>query len=66
VAALDQFVRVTSLVDPATRLLRPGMIWRALRARRRRLDGIGKRDGAVSARAEASPTDAADYSVLSW
>lgn len=66
VAALDQFVRVTSLVDPATRLLRPGMIWRALRARRTRQDGIGKRHGAVSARAEASPTDAADYSVLSW
>jgi hypothetical protein len=34
VAVVDQFVRVTSLVDPATRLLRPGMIWRAARARR--------------------------------
>jgi flavin-dependent dehydrogenase len=33
-AALDQFVRVTSLVDPATRLLRPGMLWRAARAKR--------------------------------
>lgn len=33
-AVVDQFVRVTSLVDPATRLLRPGMIWRAARARR--------------------------------
>jgi flavin-dependent dehydrogenase len=33
-AALDQFVRVTSLVDPATRLLRPGMLWRAARANR--------------------------------
>ena len=29
---VDQFIRVTSLVDPATRLLRPGMIWRAVRA----------------------------------
>jgi 2-polyprenyl-6-methoxyphenol hydroxylase-like FAD-dependent oxidoreductase len=33
-AAADQFIRVTSLVDPATRLLRPGMLWRAARARR--------------------------------
>jgi 2-polyprenyl-6-methoxyphenol hydroxylase-like FAD-dependent oxidoreductase len=32
-AALNQFVKVTSLVDPATRLLRPAMIWRAARAR---------------------------------
>ncbi|OJZ75797.1 2-polyprenyl-6-methoxyphenol hydroxylase-like oxidoreductase [Mycobacterium paraffinicum] len=33
-AALNQFIRVTSLVDPATRLLRPNMIWRAARGRR--------------------------------
>jgi hypothetical protein len=33
-ATADQFIRVTSLVDPATRLLRPGMIWRVARAKR--------------------------------
>lgn len=33
-AALNQFIRVTSLVDPATRLLRPSMMWRAARGRR--------------------------------
>jgi len=38
---------VTSLVDPATRLLRPALMWRAARAnQRRRPDGIGQRDGA--------------------
>jgi 2-polyprenyl-6-methoxyphenol hydroxylase-like FAD-dependent oxidoreductase len=35
-AALDQFFRVTSLVDPATRLLRPSMVWRAAWAKHRR------------------------------
>jgi 2-polyprenyl-6-methoxyphenol hydroxylase-like FAD-dependent oxidoreductase len=35
-AAADQFIRVTSLVDPATRLLRPGMLWRAARVKRHR------------------------------
>jgi len=34
--ALNQFFRVTSFVDPAIRLLRPGMIWRAARANHRR------------------------------
>jgi 2-polyprenyl-6-methoxyphenol hydroxylase-like FAD-dependent oxidoreductase len=34
-AALDQFVRVTSLVDPATQLLRPSMVWRAAWAKHR-------------------------------
>ncbi|WP_156763644.1 FAD-dependent oxidoreductase [Mycobacterium scrofulaceum] len=37
-AALNQFIRVTSLVDPATRLLLPNMIWRAARARRSDID----------------------------
>jgi 2-polyprenyl-6-methoxyphenol hydroxylase-like FAD-dependent oxidoreductase len=34
--AVDRFVRVTALIDPATRLLRPGMLWRAAMANRRR------------------------------
>ncbi|MCV7245189.1 FAD-binding protein [Mycobacterium mantenii] len=34
--AVDRFVRVTALIDPATRLLRPGMMWRAALANRRR------------------------------
>jgi 2-polyprenyl-6-methoxyphenol hydroxylase-like FAD-dependent oxidoreductase len=33
---LNQFARVTSLVDPATRLLRPSMVWRAALAKHRR------------------------------
>jgi 2-polyprenyl-6-methoxyphenol hydroxylase-like FAD-dependent oxidoreductase len=33
-ATADQFIRVTSLVDPAIRLLRPSMVWRATRAKR--------------------------------
>ena len=35
-AAVDQFSRVTALLDPATRLLRPGMMWRAAAANYRR------------------------------
>jgi 2-polyprenyl-6-methoxyphenol hydroxylase-like FAD-dependent oxidoreductase len=44
-AAVDQFVRVTALIDPATRLLRPSIIWRAARAtQRRRLHRVDQRD----------------------
>jgi len=35
-AAVEQFFRVTALLDPATRLLRPSMIWRVARANHRR------------------------------
>ena len=46
--AVNQFVRVTSLVDPATRLLRPAIMWRAARANdRRRPEGIDQREGAA-------------------
>jgi 2-polyprenyl-6-methoxyphenol hydroxylase-like FAD-dependent oxidoreductase len=34
-AALNQFARVTALVDPATRLLQPSMMWRAALAKHR-------------------------------
>jgi 2-polyprenyl-6-methoxyphenol hydroxylase-like FAD-dependent oxidoreductase len=50
--ALDRFMRVTSLVDPATRLLRPAMIWRAARARRRRPEQL---DAPAGVLAEAIP-----------
>ncbi|WP_431523725.1 FAD-dependent oxidoreductase [Mycobacterium shigaense] len=35
-AAVERFVRVTALIDPASRLLRPGIMWRAALANRRR------------------------------
>ncbi len=52
--AVNQFARVTSLVDPATRLLRPAIMWRAARANdRRRPDGIDQRDGAAGVLADS-------------
>jgi 2-polyprenyl-6-methoxyphenol hydroxylase-like FAD-dependent oxidoreductase len=51
---LDQFIRVTSLVDPATRLLRPGMLWRAARVKRhRQRHGIDQRDGVAAVLADS-------------
>jgi 2-polyprenyl-6-methoxyphenol hydroxylase-like FAD-dependent oxidoreductase len=35
-SAVNQFTKVTGLVEPATRLLRPSMLWRAALANRRR------------------------------
>jgi 2-polyprenyl-6-methoxyphenol hydroxylase-like FAD-dependent oxidoreductase len=44
--AVNQFFRVTSLIDPATRLLRPSIMWRAARAKEgRRRHGLDQREG---------------------
>lgn len=50
-AALNQFIKVTSLVDPPNRLLRPSMLWRAASANHRQR----RRDGQVSE--PAAPVD---------
>lgn len=48
-AAVNQFFRVTALIDPATRLLRPRTMWRAALANRRRgRRGIEQLDGEAS------------------
>lgn len=67
--AVNQFVRVTSLIDPPIRLLRPSIMWRAARAGdRRRPDGIAQQHGASRVLTPRPPesTNAADSAVLSW
>ncbi len=60
-AAVDQFIRVTSLVDPATRLLRPNMIWRAARANQRaRRDGVDRLERAPDVMTNGMPAGRAD------
>jgi 2-polyprenyl-6-methoxyphenol hydroxylase-like FAD-dependent oxidoreductase len=54
-AIVNQFFRVTSLLDPATRLLRPGVMWRVARAeKRRRGHGRNQRDMAASVLANSA------------
>jgi 2-polyprenyl-6-methoxyphenol hydroxylase-like FAD-dependent oxidoreductase len=54
---VDQFTRVTSLVDPATRLLRPAIMWRVARVNhRRRRQGIDQLDAAPPVLADSVPS----------
>ena len=55
-AIVNQFFRVTSLLDPATRLLRPEVIWRVVRENhRRRRHGIEQLDAADGVLADSAP-----------
>jgi hypothetical protein len=63
---VNQFVRVTSLVDPATRLLRPSIIWRAARAdhrQRRHVIDSHQAAGVLADSGPVSPADAANSAV---
>jgi hypothetical protein len=66
---VDQFTRVTALIDPASRLLRPEMIWRVARANlRKRRDGsigVTEQPTVLPTGRPANPMDA-DSAVLSW
>jgi 2-polyprenyl-6-methoxyphenol hydroxylase-like FAD-dependent oxidoreductase len=55
-AVFDQFTRVTSLLDPATRLLRPAIMWRAACAKQRRSrHGIDHRHGTAGVLTHSVP-----------
>lgn len=61
--ALNQFIRVTSLVDPATRLLRPSIMWRAARARG--ADHPGTAGGSGTPSSASTPRANVGKSVMS-
>lgn len=65
--ALDRFARVTSLVDPPTALLRPGMMWRAARATHRgqAVRSTSGTEPAAPRQKSPSPTQPADGALLS-
>jgi 2-polyprenyl-6-methoxyphenol hydroxylase-like FAD-dependent oxidoreductase len=53
---LNQFTRVTSLLDPATRLLHPDILWRLARVNHRRHQhGLQQLDGEADVLADSAP-----------